>query len=679
MDSSQIPLPSKATSDAKSSYRETVLIPVLLLVAFGLALFAQMRWLSQRAFDGWALAAALLSVPMLMLALRGVSREMLLRPAPIETQPSVTAVTLTGERWRIGLLMAAVVATLILLAGLALPAPASGYNWYALLWIIAIGCSLAAFAPAPSTWPRLRWPTLAEARPWMPLAGLTLVALVLRVWQLDAMPATLGGDEGSQGLEAMKVLRGEINNPFSTGWLGVPTMSFYFNAPTIALFGHTFVGLRLPWALIGTLTIPVTYLLVARLTSPGLALGTAILLTGFHYHLHFSRLGSNQIADGLFVALMLLLLYRGYDRREPLAWGLSGMVIGLAHYFYAGARLTVVLMIAVLLLLLIRDGKRLWREQQSGIVALFSVGLVTAAPMIQYAFRFPDDFNARVNAVGVFQSGWLEREQVILGQSALEIMTTQFWKAILLYNAISDPTFWYGAPDPLFGLVEGAFFILGLGYAILHLGNRRLFPLVAWWGGAVIIGGVLTENPPSLQRLITTAQPAVFFVILGLALFLRGIWAAMAVPVARSFWLIIGTIALVLSLLSVRYYVVDYTPRRIYGHTNSLVATSMADYVLERVDPEALVVFLGAPRMYYGFGTILYLTGESRGLDVTEPLTAPIEGELANLAKPLVFILLPERRDELAFITPRFPDGTLEVVPSPMNGEPLFFVYRPDM
>ena len=261
-------------------------------------------------------------------------------------------------------------------------------------------------------------------------------------------PQTLGGDEGSQGLEAFKVLEGTIRNPFSTGWLGVPTLSFYFNAPSIALFGNTIFALRFPWALVGAATILVTFLLVSRLKGPGLGLLTAALLTTYHFHIHFSRLGSNQVADPLFVALALLLLYRGYDRRRALDWALCGVVVGLAQYSYAGARFTAIIVAACVLVLAVRDrlcGRPL---QVGGALSLLGAALLTAAPMIQHALRFPADYNARLNHVGIVQSGWLTAEAIKRHQPAWQILLDQLQRAALAFNVYPDRTMWYGSPGP---------------------------------------------------------------------------------------------------------------------------------------------------------------------------------------------------------------------------------------
>lgn len=647
----------------------------LVILAATLAIFAQGRFLDVRSFDWLAFLAGLLAAPTLILALYGIDLGPYRSTPPTDEPFSPPLGAWRGAR--AVLLTGSGLATISLLIALAQPNLPGGYNPLAALWMAAFGLGIAAFTPWPLSRPA--WPERSIlVRRAFPVGALVLTALLLRVWQIGSIPGTLGGDEGSQGLEAIKVLNGTINNPFTTGWLGVPTMSFYFNAPSIALFGHTAFALRLPWAFVGAATVLVTYLLVTRLHGPVLGLISAGFLAGFHYHIHFARLGSNQVADALFVALALLALYRGYDRRAPLFWALCGATIGVAQYFYAGARFTAIVVAVCILLLALRDGRRFWREQSVGLTALLWVGVVASAPMIQYAVRFPDDYNARINMVGIVQSGWLANEQTVRGTGPLPILIDQFWRAALLYNAYPDRTIWYGSPAPLFNIIEGGLFILGLGYGILHLGNRRIFPLVAWWGGAVVMGGMLTESPPSLQRLITTAVPAACFVGLGLLLSLRAIWAAFGRADGRSLRATLATATLALALVSTHYYFADFSPKRIYGGPNALIATSLAEYVQTELRPTTRVVFFGPPRMYYSFGTVPYLVGRDQGRDVTETLTGPISAELAAPGDDVVFVFLPERLGELPLVQSVFPNGTLEAIPSPLGAETLYSVYRPD-
>lgn len=586
--------------------------------------------------------------------------------------------------WRLAAMGGAVLLTSVLLYLLQRDPPLPSYNWTLLLWFGTMGLYVYAVAPAGLHLPTLR---RANLRGWLaadwPLklavALIVLLGFVLRVWDLGNIPPTVGGDEGSQGLEAIQVLEGDIGNPFSTGWLGVPTLSFYFNALTIGPLGNTILALRLPWALVGTLTVLVVFLLVRRLCGLTMGLVTAALFATYHYHIHFSRLGSNQVADTLFVALALWFLYRGYDERRPLDWALCGVVIGASQYFYAGARFTAVLVAAVIVLFVIRDGMPFIRQRWPEVLALAGAALIVGAPMIQYALNYPDDYNARINQVGIVQSGWLAREQELRNQGPLPILFDQAQRAFLAFNFYSDRNVWYGSHEPLMDFTAAALFLLGAIYSLLHIGDRRIFPMLAWWGGATIMGGALTESPPSSQRLITLAAPAIFFV--ALVLVRVGQLVLQSPGLRRLQWLpraYLAVAVLALSAISVHWYFAEFTPMYLYGSYNGVVATSIGHYARDELGPDWRMYFFGPPRMYIGFGTIPYLAPDVEGEDVPEPLTAPPDNKLVKPDKNAVFIFLPERRQELELVRQAFPHGQLEQVSSPVPdaSEPLYILYR---
>lgn len=169
----------------------------------------------------------------------------------------------------------------------------SSYTAVFLAWLLAAVFYFWAVVPHSEwQWRRPGWLEKRDVWFWG-LVALLALALLLRVWRIGDIPFTLGGDEGSQGLEALRVINGELRNPFTTGWLGVPTMSFFFNSLSLRLLGRTIVGLRLPWAFVGAATVLVTYFLVKQIADRRLGMVTAVLLAVYHYHIHFSRLGSN--------------------------------------------------------------------------------------------------------------------------------------------------------------------------------------------------------------------------------------------------------------------------------------------------------------------------------------------------------------------------------------------------
>jgi hypothetical protein len=304
---------------------------------------------------------------------------------------------------------------------------------------------------------------------------------------------------------------------------------------------------------------------------------------------------------------------------------------------------------------------------------------ITGAPMIQYAIRYPDDYNARINQIGIIQSGWLDREQEIRQQSAFEILLDQLQRAALAFNAYRDRTAWYAAPGPLFDPATGILFLLGLGYATLHMGNRRLFPMLAWWWGAMVLGGALTESPPSSQRLITLAPPAVFFVTLALEKIVHILKHTFQLN-TRTLLPVAASAVLALGMGSSLWYFGQFTSMRLYGSLNGMIATDIAHYMHEQLGSDWRVYFFGPPEMYVNFGSIPFLAPEVEGIDVVEPLTQPPPPDLVSSDKDTAFIFLEDRLSELDLLRQTFPDGELEEFRSEFGSTPesifAFAVYK---
>ena len=537
-------------------------------------------------------------------------------------------------------------------------------------WVTAILLFLAATGEAtrPGYW---RTRVHAHRYEILIVMGVLLLALVLRLWQVGSIPFTLGGDEASQGLEAIRVLNRELRNPFTTGWLGVPTMSFFFNSLSIKLFGQTVFGLRLPWVLLGAATVVTTFFLIRQLFDWRLALASAVVLATYHYHIHYSRLGSNQVADPFFLSLALFLLYRGLDRQTRTSWALSGVVTGLAFYFYAGARLTPLVILGVLFYLFLLEPRRFWPRNGQNIVVLLGGFLITAAPMLQYAARFPDDFNARMNQVGIIQSGWLENEVAVRGQPAVSILLDQFRRAALAFNFYSDRTVWYGLDQPLLDPFFGAVFLVGLIYGTLRLFNReegpRVVPMVVWWWFGMILGGALTESPPSSQRLITLAVPVSFFIVYSL-------WSMLQLAIQSFGRLPVGAViavgVAVFSLVSLNTYFLDYTPQRLYGGRNAELATQIAP-ALNELKHDNDFYFVGPPYMYWGFATLPYLVPDAVAQDLFDPLEIGIPTNAVPRNRGSVFIIVPARRQEVGALQRAFPEGEVQEITSGADGRLL--------
>ncbi|MEW5719920.1 MAG: glycosyltransferase family 39 protein, partial [Chloroflexota bacterium] len=432
---------------------------------------------------------------------------------------------------------------------------------------------------------------------------------------------------------------------------------------------------RAPWALIGILTIPVVFWTMTRLKGVFFGLCTAALLAIYHFHIHYSRVGLNNIADPLLVSLAVFLFYRAKARRDSLDWALLGVVCGISLYGYQGARLTLIVIGALALYYLAHNRARFWQDHRRGLAIALGAFLIVGAPIMQFAFFFADEYNARINQMGIIQSGWLVEQARRFNTSIWYVLFDQFRRAALAFNFYPDQTVWYGLPQPLLDPIFGTLFLLGLGYgtvsALKPHADRRMFPIVAWWWGAMILGGVLTENAPSSMRMVTLTVPVCFFITLAIFKILN--LAKHAIADFPTVKLLIGALIL-FGVINVKIYWFDYTPLRIYGSTRAEAATMMAP-ALNELKSNHDFYFVGAPFMYWGFATLPFLVPDAQAIDILDPITPSLLTEVNRSDRGSVFIVMPERSYELVLLKQGLPRGETREFHTPTDGHVIATLY----
>jgi 4-amino-4-deoxy-L-arabinose transferase-like glycosyltransferase len=531
------------------------------------------------------------------------------------------------------------------------------------LWILGVSAVGAAIVwPAPGMPPAGRAALRIQRETWLEIAGVagvTALALILRVTALESIPFTVGGDEAWHGQLARRVLSGQLQNPFNMGYMSMPTMFYWPLSWSLWLVGDSVSGLRLPAALVGTATIPVLYLFARRLWGRRVAFLSAAFLATYDYHIHYSRLGANNVWDPLFVVLTLWALDRGLteaDRTQQYRYCLlAGLMMGLSTFFYTGARLLPLLAATYVGFVWLRRRKEM--EGLGPALVLLVLGfLVAGGPMLSFAVAHPGEWNARLNQVGIIQSGWLAREPGLTGKSTLYILAEQFVRAAGAFHVYPDRTVWYGADRPLLDPVSGGVAILGMAWAVAHWRERRQFLVLLWFWAVIISGGMLTESPPSSQRLAMAIPAVALLVATGLEQTATLAWRLAGA--ARRRWqdVVLGLAVLALGASNVWFYFVEFTPTRRYGSRNGETATMMGHY-LRDLEGDYQAFFLGAPRMYWSFGTMSFLAPDVPGVDLVEPLTEPPDLESEGRSKGVVFLFLPERVGELVWVQQAYPDG----------------------
>ncbi len=235
-------------------------------------------------------------------------------------------------------------------------------------------------------------------------AVVVLLAAALRLIALDHIPPGLFYDEAANGVDALRVLAG-AHPVFFTGNQGREPLLIYLQAATFALIGPSPLALHIPTAMIGILTVAVTYATFRAFFGQHVGLIAAFLLAVSYWHLSLSRLAFRAVAFPLFATLAAFWCWKGLHTGRARYFAISGIFLGLGIYTYIPSRLAPILFGAWVLCFLIVPA---WRNQAcklrpgAGLLRGIAIGAVlfavTVLPIGRYFYHHPADFISRINA-----------------------------------------------------------------------------------------------------------------------------------------------------------------------------------------------------------------------------------------------------------------------------------------
>ncbi len=484
-------------------------------------------------------------------------------------------------------------------------------------------------------------------------AALALAAFALRGWDTTHIPNTLTGDEASGGLFAVEYLKGTVNNVLGFGWYSFPALYFYFQALSISVLGQTTAALRITSALAGALTVGAVYLAGRTLYNRFAGFLAAIFLAGLHFHIHFSRIGLNNIWDGFWFTVVIGLLWWAWKRERRVGFLLAGFALGISQYFYVSVRLLFILIPAWLLLAALTDRTRFKRNWAS-IVLMFLVAIVVFFPLAANYARHWDQFMAPMQRVSIL-GPWLQNEQQITGQPAWRILAHQLWLSMQAFTN-TNLRHWYTPEVPMLRSFAAGFFLLGIALMAAEWRKPQHW-LLALWLGAFTLSGALSESTPAAQRYIGVAPAAALvlgYLLSQVAERLANLW-----PTGKKALPAVALIlAISLAASDINFYFRDFTPRGEYGGPNNAVAQYLANYLLTQ--PSGIqVAFFGQSRMgYLSISSLPYLAPAAKGLDMNQPWGSPENPALQ--AGPTVFVFLPEHETDVEALLSNYPQATVQ-------------------
>jgi 4-amino-4-deoxy-L-arabinose transferase-like glycosyltransferase len=270
---------------------------------------------------------------------------------------------------------------------------------------------------------------------------------------------------------------------------------------TVDMLGTRLTGLRFISALFGTATVAAVYLLGRVYFDRRTALLAALALTVFPPHLHFSRIGINNVVDPFFGTLALAFLGRGLGRGTRLDFALAGAMLGLTGYWYEGGRLLYPVLALGFVGLHFLTARQVYALRRLAVTAF--VALIVAAPPLLTLTAQGLPLAPRLDDTARDTENW--SRMIENGDLAGALLDP-----LAFYVTGADASSFYDAP--LLLPVVLPLFLLGLVVTFGLLRQRRGALLVLLWLGLVAAGNVLLRDTAQIPRYVA-AFPVMALVV----------------------------------------------------------------------------------------------------------------------------------------------------------------------
>jgi 4-amino-4-deoxy-L-arabinose transferase-like glycosyltransferase len=421
--------------------------------------------------------------------------------------------------------------------------------------------------------------------------------------------------------------------------------------------------------MVGTLTVTAVYLFGKAMFGNRAGILAALSLAALHFHIHFSRVGLNNIWDGLWYTITIGALWYGWERNRRIAYLVAGFALGIAQYFYVSGRGLIGLVLAAVMIALCFQQVRLFRSLPD-LILMFAVAIAVVFPLVWFYIRQPNEFLAPIVRVSFLRETFNGPARVIEGP---------MWNYALQQILIGLKAFTYTpilqhyAPEtPILRPIYATFFYIGLFFLFLRYRDSRLVLILFWLLTFGLIGG-LSESAPASQRYVAAAPACALVVGLGIYeathIFERG-WPKYSTVAAG-----LGYIMIAVAMISDSYfYYVEYRGMDQISNiaTNGTIAQQLANR-LKGEPAGTQVAFFGTGNLgYYSIPSVQYLAPQVKGIDVATSWKSFDRTILSD--RHIIFVFLPQRRGAIDRITTEYPNGSLETEKA-WNNQILFWIY----
>lgn len=451
---------------------------------------------------------------------------------------------------------------------------------------------------------------------------ITVFGGFLRFYKLSDNPISLNTDEVSFAYAAYSILktgRDEHGEPLPVTFRSIGDyknpVSIYLLVPSIAVFGMNEFGARFPFALMGTLAIPLFYLIGKKITNNiSVGLLTALFLAISPWHVFYSRFGNDPPIAMVIVSFGLLFFLSLLEKLKTRYAILSSFFFVLSMYAYYSERIFIPIVMVMLAIIFLPTFIRKIKL----LVIFFAVAFLVVSPLLYRTVFGPDLARGGM----VFLGRDIDyRRYVILDQTnsngLINILSLFFLAAKRFLN--------YFQPDFLFfnglnmthegSLGLGVMYLFDIPILLLGLwellkGQNKYKFLIFGWILLSLVPASFTNNEQSTSRTIVILPMLLTVSAIGfyrLLLLFKDLKEKLLKRCLISSSVIVVTIVLLHALLVyVVHFPIDRSEFSFYGNKEAIqfILENKKNYKEIVFDPfrgvEAPNIY-GLPEYYYLF------------------------------------------------------------------------------
>ncbi len=335
---------------------------------------------------------------------------------------------------------------------------------------------------------------------------LLILGVAVRVAGFPAVPAGFNQDEAIVAYNAFTLLHEGVEpygHPYPMNLLswgqGSPVFGAVVMMPSLFLFGSTVFAIRLPYLLLGCLTLPLFYLFLRRIADRETAVLGLFLLAISPWHIGISRwaLDANTFPFLLLAGCTLLLA----SRDRSVLWLYAAMMtFALSLYAYGPA----LVVVPVLLLFSLPFAVHLRKGKIVDVLGSLAVFGVLAIPMLLYVLINTHVLDWQTLHIGPLTIPKLEGVSRFVSQgffSRTDVIGTMRANILIFVNVLwtqNDGNIYNVLPR--FGIFYGVgtvFAAWGLGILMRRLWTSKESPFVilaAWLLGCLALSPMLVSN-----------------------------------------------------------------------------------------------------------------------------------------------------------------------------------------